>query len=145
MLAANAGLVYWIQTRRSAARIRELEAELRQRDEQAAPPAESVMTFRSEGREVRVDPAQIRYIEGMSEYVKIWRDGEEQPLVVLERLKNLEKMLPAGRFLRVHRSYIINLARISASGRDGVTLDDGTTLPVGDSYRPAFKAYLNSK
>ena len=145
VLAANAGLVYWIQTRRSAARIRELEAELRQRDEQAAPPAESVMTFRSEGREVRVDPAQIRYIEGMSEYVKIWRDGEEQPLVVLERLKNLETMLPAGRFLRVHRSYIINLARISASGRDGVTLDDGTTLPVGDSYRPAFKAYLNSK
>ena len=99
--------------------------------------------LRSEGKEVRVDPAQIRYIEGMSEYVKIWQEGEAQPLVVLERLKNLENTLPAGSFMRIHRSYIVNLARIRISGRDGVTLDDVTSLPVGDSYRPAFKAYLN--
>lgn len=142
LVAVNTGVVYLVLASRSASRIKELESEIQRQN--AAPQAESAtMVFRSEGRDVRVDPAQIRYIEGMSEYVKIWRDGEQQPLVVLERLKNLENTLPAGCFLRVHRSYIINLARVREAGRDAVTLDDGTSLPVGDSYRPAFKAYLN--
>lgn len=143
LLAANVGLFYWIQAKRSTARIRELEAELKQRDELLVPTEPGAMLFRSEGQDVRVETAKIRYIEGMSEYVKIWRDDAEEPLVVLERLKNLEKSLPSGRFLRVHRSYIINLSRIREAGRDSVTLDDGTTLPIGDSYRPAFKEYLN--
>ena len=139
LLAANVGLIYWIQARRSATRIRELEAALKQRDEQPAPAAPDVMSFRSEGQDVRVEAAQIRYIEGMSEYVKIWRDGAAEPLIVLERLKNLEEMLPAGQFLRVHRSYIVNLARIRATGADGITLDDGTRIPIGDSYRDKFR------
>lgn len=145
LLAANAGLVYWVQERRSAARIRELEAELKQREEQPAPPVECVsMVFRSEGQDVRVEASQIRYVEGMSEYVKIWRDGEPQPLVVLERLKNLETSLPAGRFLRVHRSYIVNLDRVRATGAGNITLDDGTHIPVGDSYRDNFRRITTS-
>lgn len=144
LMAVNTGIVYRIQASRSVTRIRELETEIQRQNAAAqAPEAAHFLVLRSEGKEVRVDPAQIRYIEGMSEYVKIWRDGESQPLVVLERLKNLENTLPAGSFLRIHRSYIVNLARIRISGRDSVTLDDGTSLPVGDSYRPAFKAYLN--
>ena len=144
LMAVNTGIVYRMQASRSASRIRELETEIQRQNAAAqTPEAARFLVLRSEGKEVRVDPAQIRYIEGMSEYVKIWRDGESQPLVVLERLKNLENTLPAGSFLRIHRSYIVNLARIRISGRDGVTLDDGTSLPVGDSYRPAFKAYLN--
>ncbi len=139
LLAANVGLIYWIQARRSTARIRELEAELQQRNEQPAPAGPETMQFRSEGRDVRVEAAQIRYIEGMSEYVKIWQDGTAAPLIVLERLKNLEEMLPTGQFLRVHRSYIVNLSRIREAGRDGVTLDDGTTIPIGDSYRDIFR------
>ena len=144
LMAVNTGIVYRMQASRSASRIRELETEIQRQNAAAqTPEAARFLVLRSEGKEVRVDPAQIRYIEGMSEYVKIWRDGESQPLVVLERLKNLENTLPAGSFLRIHRSYIVNLARIRISGRDSVTLDDGTSLPVGDSYRPAFKAYLN--
>ena len=144
LMAVNTGIVYRVQASRSASRIRELETEIQRQNAAAqTPEAARFLVLRSEGKEVRVDPAQIRYIEGMSEYVKIWQEGEAQPLVVLERLKNLENTLPAGSFMRIHRSYIVNLARIRISGRDGVTLDDGTSLPVGDSYRPAFKAYLN--
>ena len=144
LMAVNTGIVYRMQASRSASRIRELETEIQRQNAAAqTPEAARFLVLRSEGKEVRVDPAQIRYIEGMSEYVKIWQEGEAQPLVVLERLKNLENTLPAGSFMRIHRSYIVNLARIRISGRDGVTLDDGTSLPVGDSYRPAFKAYLN--
>ena len=139
LLAANVGLIYWIQARRSTARIRELEAELKQRDEQPAPATPETMLFRSEGQDVRVEAAQIRYVEGMSEYIKIWRDGAAEPLIVLERLKNLEEKLPAGQFLRVHRSYIVNLARIRATAAGEITLDDGTHIPVGDSYRDKFR------
>ena len=139
LLAANVGLIYWIQARRSTARIRELEAELKQRDEQPVPAMSETMLFRSEGRDVRVEVAQIRFIEGMSEYVKIWQDSIQEPLIVLERLKNLEEMLPAGQFLRVHRSYIVNLARIRATTAGQITLDDGTQIPIGDSYRDKFR------
>ena len=139
LLAANVGLIYWIQARRSASRIRELEAELKQRDEQSAPAASGTMLFRSEGQDVRVEAAQIRYVEGMSEYIKIWLDGVQEPLIVLERLKNLEGMLPAGQFLRVHRSYIVNLSRIRATAAGQITLDDGTYIPIGDSYRDKFR------
>ena len=139
LLAANVGLIYWIQARRSTARIRELEAELKQRDEQPVPAMSETMLFRSEGRDVRVEAAQIRFIEGMSEYVKIWRDDAGEPLIVLERLKNLEEMLPVGQFLRVHRSYIVNLSRIRATAAGQITLDDGTRIPVGDSYRDKFR------
>ncbi len=146
MLAANIGIIYVFRASRSAARIRELESEIRQRDEQVrfAVPLEDTMTFRSEGRDVLVGTEQIRYVEGMSEYVKIWRDGEPEPLIVLERLKNLQEKLPAGRFLRVHRSYIINLSRIREAGREGVVLDDGTHIPVGDVYSRGIKDFLST-
>ena len=139
LLAANVGLYYWIQARRSTARIRELEAELKKRDELPMPAERGTMLFRSEGQDVRVEASQIRYIEGMSEYVKIWRDDARDPLIVLERLKNLEEMLPRGQFLRVHRSYIVNLSRIRATAAGQITLDDGTHIPIGDSYRDNYR------
>ena len=144
LLAANVGILYWIQAACSAKRIRELESEIRKRDEQKARavPAAEALFFRCEGKEYRVDPARIRYVEGMSEYVKIWLDDATEPLVVLDRLKNVQARLPSERFLRVHRSYIVNLDRIHVTGAGGITLDDGTHIPVGDSHRQEVRDYL---
>ena len=144
LLAANVGLIYWIQARRSTARIRELEAELKQRDEQPVPAMSETMLFRSEGRDVRVEAAQIRFIEGMSEYVKIFLSDSEEPVVVLYSLKRLIEQLPADRFMRIHRSYIISLDHIAEASRTSVRLDNGRSLPVGELYRPAFSDYLAS-
>ena len=142
--AAGTGIVYLVRAPRSAARIRELETEIREKDTAAQKTdAPEYIQFRAEGKTVRVETDSIRYAEGMSEYIKIWRDGAAEPLVILERIKNLQEMLPPARFMRVHRSYIINLARIREAGRDGITLDDGTTIPVGDSYRQVFREYLS--
>lgn len=138
--AAATGIVYLVRAPRSAARIRELETEIRNKDEAAQKvDNQEFILFRSEGKTVRVETGSIRYAEGMSEYIKIWREGAPEPLVILERLKNLEEMLPTGQFLRVHRSYIVNLSRIRAAGADGITLDDGTHIPIGDSYRDNFR------
>ena len=106
-------------------------AHLRERIEAARPRAES--------------PARIRYVESMSEYLKIWLRDEQAPLVVLYSLKRLAEQLPEDRFLRIHRSYLVNLSDIREYSRTSVTLDGGPTLPVGDIYRPALAAVLLGK
>jgi DNA-binding LytR/AlgR family response regulator len=122
---------------------------LRQRlDHPAVPEPAAVVQqddalfFKTDYRTVRIRTDDIRYIEGMSEYAKVWLTDTSVPLIVLVRLKSLEDRLPAGRFMRVHRSYIINLSHIREVSREGITLDDGTLIPVGDSYRQDFKEFL---
>ena len=130
---------------------REFEASamhLRERIEAARPRAESrleTLTFKVDYKTVRVEPARIRYAESMSEYLKIWLRDESAPLVVLYSLKRLAEQLPEDRFLRIHRSYLVNLSEIREYSRTAVTLDGGPTLPVGDLYRPALAAVLSRK
>ena len=130
----------------SAERLRE-RLESRPAAEENVPvtmrPQDDALFFKADGRTVRVRIADIRCIEGMSEYVKVWYDGAPTPLLVLVRLKSVLERLPAGRFMRVHRSYIINLARIREAARDDITLDDGTVIPVGDLYKQSFRDWLS--
>ena len=123
-------------------------AHLRDRIEAARPRAESrpeALTFKLDYKTVRVDPARIRYVESMSEYLKIWLRDEPAPLVVLYSLKRLAEQLPEDRFLRIHRSYLVHLSEIREYSRTSVTLEGGPTLPVGDLYRPALAAVLSGK
>ena len=121
-------------------------AHLRDRIEAARPrTAPEALTFKVDYKTVRVEPARIRYVESMSEYLKIWLRDEPAPLVVLYSLKRLAEELPQDRFLRIHRSYLVNLSDIREYTRTSVTLDGGPTLPVGDIYRPALAAVLSGK
>ena len=121
-------------------------AHLRDRIEAARPrTAPEALTFKVDYKTVRVEPDRIRYVESMSEYLKIWLRDEPAPLVVLYSLKRLAEQLPEDRFLRIHRSYLVNLADIREYTRTSVTLDGGPTLPVGDIYRPALTAVLSGK
>lgn len=116
---------------------------LRDRILQGRPPAaEEVLTFRTEHRTVRVEASRIRYAESMSEYLKIHLDGDEAPLVVLYSLKRLALQLPPDRFVRIHRSYLVNLSHVREYARGTVLLSGGPTLPVGDLYRAGLKAAL---
>lgn len=99
--------------------------------------------LRTEHRVVKVDISNIRYIEGMSEYLKIHLD-DRKSLVVLLSMKKLEERLPAN-FMRIHRSYIINLDRIQEVTKNRICMDANTCLPLGDIYREAFGKYLQSK
>ena len=96
------------------------------------------LNFNTANHGLRIDTRRIRYIEGMGEYLKIHLDGEEAPVIVLYRMKNIEEELPQDRFLRIHRSYIIALDRVREARRNEVTLDDRTKLPVGESYRDSW-------
>ena len=98
---------------------------------------------RSDSRNVAIDVGSIRYVQGLAEYVRLHLDGGRKPLITLMAMKSLEERLPAEQFMRIHRSYIINLNHIAQVMKNRVILDDGTDLPIGDSYRPIFEAYIN--
>ena len=101
--------------------------------------------FKLDYKTVTVALSDIRYIESMSEYVKIYLDSQPNPLVVLYSLKRLTTELPVGRFMRIHRSFIVALDRIREATASSVVLDGPVTLPVGESYRPAFREYLSKR
>ena len=109
-----------------------------------ARESDPILHFKADYRTLSIDVRKILYVESMSEYVKIFLVDAEAPVVVLYSLKNLIEQLPADRFMRIHRSYIIALGHIAEASRTSVRLDNGKTLPVGELYRPAFSAYLAS-
>ena len=109
-----------------------------------AREAAPILHFKADYRTISIDVRKIVYVESMSEYVKIYLEDAEEPVVVLYSLKKLIEQLPADRFMRIHRSYIIALGHIAEASRTSVRLDNGKTLPVGKLYRPEFGAYLAS-
>ena len=113
---------------------------------------EDVIFVKAEHRIINLPIADIVYIEGMSEYLRIHLAGSEKPIVVLLSMKKLEERLPAY-FMRIHRSYIINLKKIKEVGKGRVIMNvpagnassEDLYLPIGDLYRDAFNEYLNKR
>jgi len=98
------------------------------------------------GRVIRLDINTIRYVESMSEYVKIYVDGASQSLIVLISMKKMEDRLCSySNFMRIHRSYIVNLKKIQEVNKNRVIMDAQTYLPIGDLYREALEKYINTK
>ncbi len=106
---------------------------------------DDIIFVKSDYKIVRIDINSIRYIEAMSEYLRIACEDRPKPTIVLLSMKKIEEHLPSSRFMRIHRSYIINLNKISEVKKNHVILDDGMSMPIGDNYKDAFMAYLNSK
>ena len=104
-----------------------------------------IIFVKSDYKIVRIDTSTIRYIEAMSEYLRIACDDRDKPVIVLLSMKKIEEHLPSSQFMRIHRSYIINLNKLREVKKNHVVLDDNTTMPIGDNYKEAFMAYLNSK
>ena len=112
----------------------------------ASAPAETddTLFLKTDYRIVKVNIPDIRYVEAMSEYLKVWIEGEAKPIITLLSMKKMEERLPDN-FMRVHRSYIINLNKIQEVNKNRVIMDADTYLPIGDLYKEAFQAYLDKK
>ena len=100
--------------------------------------------LKTDSRVVRVSIADIRYVEAMSEYLKVHLQDQPRPIITLLSMKKLEERLP-DTFMRIHRSYIVNLTRIQEVRKNRVLLDDDTLLPIGEMYKEAFQQYLDTK
>ena len=130
----------------AAQKVRDI-CEIRQQSpaltEVSAEPDNDTIFVKSDYKIVRIDIKTICYIEAMSEYLRIACEGRDKPVIVLLSMKTIEEHLPSSRFMRIHRSYIINLNKISEVKKNHVILDNGTSLPIGDNYKDIFMNYLN--
>jgi len=108
----------------------------------AAAPQEPAMSFQTGHKIVNIYPDKIRYIEGYGEYLKIWIDNQVEPTIILYRMGKLEQELPKGKFIRIHRSYIVPIKRILNAGTSTVTLDGSVILPIGGNYRTELREIL---
>lgn len=97
--------------------------------------------IKSEYKILRINLADIQYIEGMREYVRIHIE-KQKPVMTLMSMKKMEDYLPEASFMRVHRSYIVNLQKVGAIARNRIIFDK-VYIPVSEQYKEAFQNYLD--
>ncbi len=103
-------------------------------------PAQGFMFVKSDYKQVRINFNDILYIEGLKDYVKIY--AGEKPVITQMSLKSVTEKLPAQDFVRVHRSFLINLRKIQFVHRMQVRVGN-KDIPIGESYRDSFFSILN--
>ena len=105
---------------------------------------EESLFVKSEYSMIRIRFDEIKYIEGMSDYVRIYIEGRDKPVMSLLSIKGLEERLPSDRFMRVHRSYIVNLEKIREVTRLRIVFGN-TYIPVGENYKEKFNSYIKER
>lgn len=99
--------------------------------------------IKSEYRIIRINFRDIKYIESKREYVKIFLEGSE-PITTLMSIKKLEETLPCNIFMRVHRSFIVNLDKITVVERNRIVFDNKVYIPVSENYGEKFQKYMQN-
>ncbi len=116
--------------------------ELKNRAETPLPAAAPQSLFvKTEYRLRQIGFDSILYIEGLKDYVKIHVEEETHPVLTLTSLKSLEEQLPADRFVRVHRSFIVQPSKIRSIERNRIVFGK-EYIPVSENYRQAFFDFL---
>jgi DNA-binding LytR/AlgR family response regulator len=98
--------------------------------------------IKSDYKLLRINFDDIKYIEGMSEYIRIHLTNSK-PVMTLMSMKSVEDILPSDRFMRVHRSYIVNLTKISVVERNRIIFDGNVYIPVSEQYKKIFQSYID--
>ena len=128
---------------RAANRLKERLAKSEERGTRNEERGEDSLFIKTEYRIVKVSIPDIRYVEAMSEYLKLHLESEPKPIITLLSMKKIEERLP-DYFMRIHRSYIINLNKIQEVNKNRVIMDADTYLPIGDMYKEAFQQYIDT-
>ncbi len=118
---------------------------------EVAPGDNEHIIVKSEYRHRQIRKKDILYIEGLKDYVRIFVEGEARSVMTLLSMKTLEHNLPISDFMRVHRSFIVNLSKIHTIERNRLLVADKAIsplvtheIPVGDSYRQSLATYVAS-
>ena len=99
---------------------------------------------KSEYKYLHILYKDIDYIEGLKDYVKIYTESDNKPILSLMSLKQLEEELPFENFIRVHRSYIINMDKIDSVNKKRIVIGD-KQIPIGDTYRKQFMSIIDKR
>ena len=99
---------------------------------------------KSDYKLIQVELKNILYIEGLKDYIKIYEENSPKPILSLMSMKSIEELLPASRFIRVHRSYIVQKDKIRIIDRGRIVFGKNY-IPVSDSYKQIFQDFLNKR
>ncbi|MEI7677391.1 MAG: LytTR family DNA-binding domain-containing protein [Bacteroidales bacterium] len=116
--------------------------EIRNEKNSLVEASKDFLFIKSEYKIIRINFSEITYIQGMSEYVKIHLSNRK-PIMSLISLKSLEAQLPPTMFMRVHKSYIVNLQKVNMIERNEIVYDDGTIIPVSQQYKTQFQEFVD--
>ncbi len=105
----------------------------------------TTLFLKVDGEYRQISLSDILYVSGMKDYVMFFLDSEHRPLVTHLTMKAVEEMLPADRFMRVHRSFIVCLDKIRKVDRNDCIYIGEAIIHVTDAYLPAFHDFLASK
>ncbi|MBN1790674.1 MAG: response regulator transcription factor [Bacteroidales bacterium] len=116
---------------------------LEQKAEMNQVDANSEFLFlKSEYKIRRINFNDILYIEGLKDYVKVYTKNDPKPVLSLTSLKLLESKLPESTFMRIHRSFIVNLEKIETIERSRIVFGK-VYIPVSDQYKEKFQEFVN--
>lgn len=96
---------------------------------------------KSEYRMIKVNFQDIEYIEGLKDYLKIY--AREKPILTLQSFKALEEKLPPADFIRVHKSFLVNVHKIDAVQKNRILIGN-KEIPIGDVYNEAFYRFIDA-
>jgi DNA-binding LytR/AlgR family response regulator len=92
---------------------------------------------------VKVTLNDITYIEGLKDYIKIFLKDATRPIITRMSLKSMEDKLPPGRFIRVHKSYIVAVDKIVSIRKARININNAQ-LPISDHYKENLYRFLDS-
>ncbi len=98
---------------------------------------------KSDYKLIKIDLKDLIYVEGLKDYLKFYTVNSETPILTLKSMKSLEEELPASQFMRVHRSFMVNLKKITTIERNRIVFGD-KYIPVSEKYKEAFLKFIKS-
>ena len=93
---------------------------------------------------VKISVPEITHIEGMKDYVKIYLSGTNRPILTKSTLKGIEEKLPQQHFMRVHKSFIVNLSRIESIRNREIRIEQWE-IPVGEGNVEELMRFVQKK
>lgn len=128
---------------RACNRAKELH-ELKTAKSQPATAPANFFFLNADYSQVKIMFDDISWMEGVRDYVKIHLKSTGKPLMFRSSLKAIEPELPASKFIRIHKSYIVAIASITAIRKSGVFIKD-MELPIGETYRDPVEQLVRRK
>ncbi|MBR1411020.1 MAG: response regulator transcription factor [Prevotella sp.] len=116
-----------------------------EKSEKSANNDQSNLFVRVDGELRNITIQNIIYVNGMKDYVMFYLEGEPKPLITHLTMKAVEEMLPAEKFLRVHRSYIVAVDKIRKIDRNNCIYIGNEIIHVPDGYLEAFHNFLETR
>jgi len=108
----------------------------------ANPPEQGYLFVKVEHQLVKVAFGDVRYVEACRDYIKVFTTANDKPVMSLATLKSVEEKLPAGVFLRVHKSFIVSLAKIDMITKSSVHVGN-VVITIGNQYREGLRQFID--